>query len=113
MAQSKKDTQDNAGPSPDGNAAGSTNPGDELDLGGDDEATKAEEPVKPTTKKKWLDGVYTFHGKHYGPSKYPGDLKEVPVDFPDDKGGQEPAPEDWRPLPTSIVVPAADPNEVL
>lgn len=56
------------------------------------------------TKQKWLNEAYTFRGEHYGPSKYPGDLITVPADFPDDKGGNEPAPSEWTPAASSAVV---------
>lgn len=60
-------------------------------------------PEVPRTKRKWLDTTYTRHGVHYGPSRFPGDLIEVPADFPDDKGGTEPSPEEWVPLGESAV----------
>lgn len=80
-------------------------PKGEIDLSGAPEAKAG--------KKKWLDKVYSFMGVHYGPSKYPGHHIDVPHDFPEDVGGEEPAPEDWRPLPESHVIPALPANTVL
>lgn len=81
-------------------------PKNELNLDG---ATEA----KSGPRSIWLDRVYTFKGQHYGPSKYPGHHIEVPEDFPEDVGGDEPSPENWRPLPESNVIPSVPANAVL
>lgn len=66
-------------------------------------AAPAPAPAPEGTKQKWLDGVYTFNGVQYGPSRFPGDLITVPESFPDDKGGKEPSREEWKPAAESVV----------
>lgn len=63
---------------------------------------------KGESKKIWLDKVYTFHGRHYGPSAHPGDHIEVPKDFPEDIVPPEPSLKDWRPPAESSVIEVPD-----
>lgn len=69
---------------------------------------------KGESKKIYLDKVYTFHGRHYGPSAHPGDHVEVPTDFPEDIVPKEPTLKEWRPAPESAVIEVPDEsNKVL
>lgn len=63
---------------------------------------------KGESKKIWLDKVYTYHGRHYGPSAHPGDHVEVPKDFPEEIVPEEPSLKEWRPPAESAVIEIPD-----
>lgn len=74
---------------------------------------QVEELKKGESKEIYLDKVYTFHGRHYGPSAHPGNLIRVPKDFPEHilpTEGKAPSLDDWaknRP-PESAVIEIPD-----
>lgn len=63
---------------------------------------------KGESKEIYLDKVYTYHGRHYGPSAHPGDHVEVPADFPEHITEKEPSLKEWRPAPESAVIEIPD-----
>jgi hypothetical protein len=93
-----------------GNSTGKDGPlagtgADALPNAGNKPAPRARDVADPKakTKEKWLDSVYTLHGRHYGPSRFPGDYITVPEDFPDHIGGEEPDASAWKAPATSNV----------
>lgn len=72
-----------------------------------------DELKKGESKELYLDKVYTYHGRHYGPSAHPGDKVKVPKDFPEHilpDEGKAPSLDEWaasRP-PVSAVIEQPD-----
>lgn len=70
---------------------------------------QVEELKKGESKELYLDKVYSFHGRHYGPSAHPQALIRVPKDFPEHilpDEGEAPSLDEWaknRPAESAVI----------